>query len=197
MKRTTIQILTVYYILFFGLFIGNNFAEKIDTPEVLSVPPVIIKIAVASPSTKTIIIPERQSVSRSVPILTKEEKINRYTKEICKSYNIKPALVESIIFYESAYQIEASNGNCVGLMQVSTYWHASRAKQLGITDFYEPYSNILVGVDYLSELFRTYKDPALVLMVYNMGQAKAVPLYKKGIISNYARLILIRSEEVK
>lgn len=129
---------------------------------------------------------------------TKEEKINKIVKEVCGLYNnVKPELVESIIFHESRYDINAKNNNCVGLMQISTYFHKARAKKLGVTDFYDPYDNVLLGVDYLSELFSIYEDPALVLMVYNSGPNNALTLYKKGKISNYAYSVLEREKQIK
>lgn len=97
---------------------------------------------------------------------TKEEKINEYIKEICLSYNMEPEFVEVLVYQESRYDVNAKNHNCVGLMQINTYYHADRAKRLGVTDFYDPYGNILLGVDYLSELFYQYKDPRMVLRVY-------------------------------
>lgn len=130
------------------------------------------------------------------PVKTEKELINEYIKDICKQYQVDPKLIESIVYYESKYRPTARNGNCVGLMQVSTYWHAGRAKKLGVTNFYDPYSNILVGVDYISDLLEIHKDPKLVLMVYNMG-GSAIAMYKKGEVSGYAKMVLKRTEELK
>ena len=82
-------------------------------------------------------------------------------------------------------------------MQISTYWHAERAAKLGITDFYDPYSNILLGVDFLSELTDQYKDPKLVLMLYNMKRSTAFELYKQGKVSKYATSVLNRASQLK
>lgn len=132
----------------------------------------------------------------SVP-LSPEQEIDMYVDYICEGYPVDPNLVKSIIFYESTYNSFARNGQCVGLMQINTYYHSRRAKELGISDLYSPYGNILVGVDYLSVLFKIYKDPALVLMVYNMGDEAAINLYNKGVISEYASKVLTRSEQLK
>jgi soluble lytic murein transglycosylase-like protein len=135
------------------------------------------------------------SVSRSS---SPDEIINSYVKNICSKYdNVKPELVMSIIYHESRYDPRAKTGNCVGLMQVSSYWHADRATRLGASDFYDPYDNILIGVDYLSELFNTYKDPSLVLMLYNMNHEDAFKLYSEGKTSYYARSVLERAEKIK
>lgn len=129
--------------------------------------------------------------------LTQEEQIDMYVEEICEDYNVDPYLVKSIIWYESRYNPNVSNGNCVGLMQVSTYWHARRASELGVTDFYDPYSNILVGVDFLSDMLKKNGDPALVLMLYNMDHNTAYSWYEQGKISDYARSVLNRAEALK
>lgn len=125
------------------------------------------------------------------------EPINSYIRNICNQYNVEPELVMSIVFHESRYRPEAKNGNCIGLMQVSTRWHSDRAARLGVKNFYDPYSNILLGVDYLSELLDKYKDPALVLMLYNMKHETAMKMYSDGKISNYARSVLAMAEEIK
>jgi hypothetical protein len=168
--------------------------------------PMLIVVASATtqkPEVKTIQVMEE-------PILAELKKVNEptiqdpkeiisiYIEEICKRYkNVDPNLVKSIVYHESRYSPLARNGSCLGLMQVSTRWHANRAEKLGVTDFYDPYSNILIGVDYLSELFEDYKDPALVLMLYNMRHDDAINLYNKGLISGYAKSVLAKAGDYK
>jgi hypothetical protein len=125
------------------------------------------------------------------------EKINNYIREIAPKYNIEPELIMSMIVSESDYDPNATTGKCLGLMQVSTRWHGDRAKRLGVDDFYDPYSNILLGVDYLSELFAEYKDTRLVLMMYNMDHKRALDRFENGQISNYAKTIIERAENLK
>jgi hypothetical protein len=120
--------------------------------------------------------------------------INVYVSSICLLYNIEPNLIKSIIYHESRGNPKAENGDCVGLMQISMRWHADRAEKLGVTDFYDPYSNILLGVDYISELFKQYDDPALVLMLYNMKHDDALKMYNEGRISVYAKSVLAMTE---
>jgi soluble lytic murein transglycosylase-like protein len=123
------------------------------------------------------------------------EIINTYIHDVCSKYNnISPALVNSIIEQESGFNPMAKNGDCLGLMQVSSYWHKDRAEELGVTDFYDPYSNILLGVDYLSELSDKYNDIRLVLMLYSMKHNSALKMYANGEISTYAKIVIARSE---
>lgn len=133
----------------------------------------------------------------ALPTLTKEEKINNYIKGICRKYNVEPELVQSIVWHESGYKSDAKNGDCLGLMQISTRWNVDRAKRLGVVDLYDPYSNILVGVDLLSELFLKYKDKELVLMLYSMNHNSAFALHKQGKVTKYVTSVLSRCESLK
>lgn len=70
-------------------------------------------------------------------------------------------------------------------------------ERLGVTDLYDPYQNMLVGADYLSELIAEYQDVAPALMTYH-GEHN-VQGYINGTksMSRYAREILERSEEME
>ena len=111
-------------------------------------------------------------------------------------YCICPELVMAIIERESKGDQNATNGSCKGLMQISEKWHTDRMDRLGVTDIYDTVGNIRVGVDYLSELFLKYEDAATVLMVYH-GEKDAVLKANRGEISDYAKCILERSQELE
>ena len=81
-------------------------------------------------------------------------------------------------------------------MQISEDWHQDRMEKYGVTDLTDPYDNILLGVDYLAELFRHYEDPAMVLMVYN-GDSRAWDYWETGEMSEYAAKILERAAELE
>ena len=117
--------------------------------------------------------------------------------EIGEIYDICPELLVAIIERESSGRQYAENGSCKGLMQVSTRWHSGRMEKLGISDIYDIYGNILVGTDYLAELFEKHGDLYLVLMCYNMGESRALQLFKQGRYSKYAIGISERSIELQ
>lgn len=119
-----------------------------------------------------------------------------YIEIICQERGICPELVESIIEAESSWNPKAQNGDCIGLMQVSESWHQDRMARLGVTDLTDPYDNILVGVDYLSELFERYEDVGAVLMKYN-GDSRLPEYLETGEMSEYAEKILTRSAELE
>lgn len=163
-------------------------------------PKSIAEIAEVTVTTSEVIFePEIIPTQIIVPkILTMEEKINNYVDEICLLYPlIEPALVKSVIYFESTFNPDCKTGSCLGLMQVSTRWHKERMQRLGVTNLYDPYGNILVGVDYLSELQTKNKNISLTLMMYNMSHNKARELSRKGIQSKYAKSVLKRAAEIK
>lgn len=125
-----------------------------------------------------------------------QSQIEEWAIEIGERYNICPEFIQAVIERESRYDANAKNGSCTGLMQVSDQWHTGRMKRLGVSSLYDPYGNILVGTDYLAELFEEYGDAALVLMVYH-GESDAIKKYNQGEISAYADWILTRSTELE
>lgn len=135
--------------------------------------------------------PSMEVNAQSEQILSDE--IIGYCEDVGQEYCIAPELLESIIITESMGKADAENNGCIGLMQISEKWHKDRMKHLMVTDLYDPYSNILVGADYLMELEEQYGDIALVLSVYH-GEIDALEKNEQGIISNYAKEILERSE---
>lgn len=124
------------------------------------------------------------------------DEVQGYCEEIGEEYCICPEMLMALIEAESHGQADAENGGCKGLCQVSVRWNKARMKSLGVTDIFDEYSNILVGADYLAELFEEYEDPAVVLMVYH-GENKALSKAERGEISDYAEKILDRSAELE
>ena len=112
-----------------------------------------------------------------------------------EEYGICPELLMAIIEQESSGQAYAENGSCKGLMQVSEKWHKDRMKRLGVTDIFD--GNVLVGTDYLAELFAENDDLYWVLMAYNGGIDYANRMYKAEKYSRYAVSIANRSAELE
>lgn len=126
--------------------------------------------------------------------------ISKTAQEACyeygEQYNICPEFLMAIIETESGGRSDAIGGGCVGLMQISPRWHRDRMKRLDVTDLFDERSNILVGADYLAELFEKYEDAAVVLMIYH-GEKDAVKKAEQGDISDYASGILERTAELE
>lgn len=124
------------------------------------------------------------------------EEYVEYAKEIGEQYNIAPELIIAIIEVESSGKAGTiSDAGAVGLMQIIPKYHIERMERLGVTNIYDPYSNILVGVDYLSELAKKYDDLPTVLMCYNEGEyGTAIERAENGEWSDYAKKIMKRSQ---
>lgn len=114
-------------------------------------------------------------------------------------YDISPELLEAIAWHESRYQIDAVNGNCTGLMQVSLYWHADRMERLGVSEaaMWEAGPNMLVAADFLAELLSTYDgDLGAVLMYYN-GDSRLDEHLTTGFLSEYAQGVMTMAEDLE
>lgn len=127
----------------------------------------------------------------------RKEELNEYIEAVCEVRNLCPELVQAIIEQESRYNSKATNGPCKGLMQINEQWHQERMERHGVTDLMDPYSNILIGVDYLAELFERYEDVGAVLMVYNGDSRAAAYMSGQAELSAYAKSVLERSAELE
>lgn len=126
-----------------------------------------------------------------------DKDLQQYAYETAQIYDVDVFLILAIIEKESACKEDAQNGDCQGLMQVSTKWHKERMERLNCDDLFDGKQNILVGTDYISELLDTYEDPIMALMAYNMKLSTAKKLYKERKYSNYATSIVKRSSDLR
>lgn len=131
------------------------------------------------------------------PVIEVPEYIIRITEEVGQAYCISPELLQAIAWRESRFDPDAVNasGTCFGLMQVSTKWHGHR---LGPgEDIMDPAVNIRAAAEYLVELFERYKDPALVLMIYNGDSRWKDYAAGRCSASGYAVEIMDMAEELE
>lgn len=122
------------------------------------------------------------------------------TEEYGRQYNICPELLQAIAMRESTLYLQATNGDCKGLMQISEHWHRERMERLGVTDIYDARGNILLAADYIAELRDTTEygyDLVYVLMRYNMATDTANELYKQGEYTDYALQIIEESKRLE
>lgn len=143
----------------------------------------------------TEVIPIKDPVILDMPGMEVPEEIRQAAEEIGNMYHIAPEFIIATCWVESNYNRHAVNkaGTCFGLMQVYEKYHWDRMERLGVTDIYSIYGNMLVGTDYLAELFDKYEDPATVLMVYN-GDDNAL---NEGYYSDYADSVLTLSANLE
>ena len=127
------------------------------------------------------------------------EDMQNIVMDVCKEYDLSPALVIAVIEKESLCNPNAvgDNGQSIGLMQIYEYWHEDRMERLGVTDLFDPEQNIRVGVDILHELFRLNEDVHWALMAYNGGKGYANNHYSQGVVSEYAQWVVDRATELE
>lgn len=126
-----------------------------------------------------------------------DDETQQMIKDKCEEYDIEFPFAMAVMFKESSFRpdVISYNNTSVGLMQINYVNHPRLSETLGLTDFFDPEQNVTAGLFMLRELFDKYEDPAKVLMAYNMGEAGAKRLWKKGIItSDYAEGILKQTE---
>lgn len=119
-----------------------------------------------------------------------------------QTHGIDPTVIISMIFHESTYNADAvgDNGNSFGLMQVNPRWHSERMSALSCTDLFDPYQNVTIGIDYLSELKDSYDgNIEMALTAYNMGPTGADKHYfsKGNYSSQYSRYVLATAAHIR
>ena len=127
------------------------------------------------------------------------EEYQEYVYEIAGEYDLSPELIVAMIETESSGRRKVvSSAGCIGLMQVSPKWHGDRMERLGVTDLTDAYGNILVGCDFVAELYEKYDDVYTVLMCYNEGEYHgAIERAEAGKYSKYAEKIVARWNELR
>lgn len=138
-------------------------------------------IAFRTPNTPSVLLSKsaiisvhQVQVSEPEEPLSGEELYKSYVDEIAASYFpcMDTSVVKALIYTESRYQPNvASSVGAVGLMQVLPFYHAWRMEKYGRTDIWDPYTNILVGMDLLNELYQKYGSWYDVLYFYSGGDA--------------------------
>lgn len=139
-----------------------------------------------------------RSQAKESKILTDLE-LWEITYEIAPMYDLEPELLFALVEAESSKDVYAQNGSHYGLTQINPKWHAERMDRLGVDDLYDPYGNVMVCADYLSELLKIAqtkgygKNICYALMRYNMATSTADEMFSNGKISVYAEKITSRA----
>lgn len=132
--------------------------------------------------------PNYSALSRGYRVSSAE--IDKAIDEAARKHNVDANLVRALIKQESNFNPSAvSNKGAMGLMQLMP----STARQLGVTNPFDPQQNVDAGVRHLKGLLDNYNgDVRLGLAAYNAGEGavnrhNGVPPYRET--QNYVRRI--------
>lgn len=129
------------------------------------------------------------------------EKVQVYTYCVCERYGVRYDLVIALIERESGYVFDevGDDGHSIGYMQIYEEYHTDRMERLNCDDLTNPYQNILVGVDYLAELYEKYGTWQDTLTAYNYGEKGAYTyMWSRGrYVYDYNSGIMSRMKEIE
>lgn len=123
----------------------------------------------AAPTGETVT--ERASNITSPPLRSAPkpapEGLNQIIEQAARTYGVNPALITSVIRAESGFDAKATSPKgAMGLMQLMP----ETARDLGVTDPYDPRENVMAGTRYLRSLLERYNgDVTQALAAYNWG----------------------------
>lgn len=128
----------------------------------------------------------------------KEAVFDRYIRAAGRLYNIDPLLIKAIIKTESNFDSNAtSHKGASGLMQLMP----GTAKDMNVTDLFDPQENIFGGTKYLRWLSKIFEgDLELILASYNAGPERVKSTYTIPNIretKNYVKLVLSNYRKYK
>lgn len=128
-----------------------------------------------------------------------DEDLQDHIFKLCDERGIDPEIVIAIIERESMYDasVVGDGGSAKGLMQIWNIWHKDRIDRLGCTDLLDPYQNVTVGIDFLSELYDMGRGLEWTLTAYNGGFELANKHLANGTTSQYVECIYEICSELK
>ena len=135
----------------------------------------------AAPETQ----PSQPTGSIRVTNVALSSDLTQYTLNLCSQYGVDSSVIFSVMYHESQFNAGATSGKgAQGLMQIIPRYSASRMAKLGVTNLYDPASNILVGIDLLAEYYHTYGSWNQALTAYRTGNAGNDSAYAATILGS-------------
>ena len=117
--------------------------------------------------------------------LKSSKNLDEIYQEASQTYGVSVDLLKAMTKQESNFNPNAtSRSGAQGLMQIIPRYSASRMAKLGVTNLYDPASNILVGIDLLAEYYHTYGSWNQALTAYRTGNAGSDSAYAATILGS-------------
>ena len=106
-----------------------------------------------------------------------DQNLQAHVLRICEEREIDPCIIFAQIAIESNFKADAmgDNGRSFGLMQIWQDCHLDRMERLGVTNLLDPYQNVTVGIDLMSELLGWGKGLDYALSYYSGSSGEYSP----------------------
>ena len=158
------------------------------TQAIQEIAPVIEAVLEVTVVEEAVVAAEPDPVREDIPM---DAETQRLLYKACEETGVAYELALAVVWKETNFRnIYGDSGESAGYMQVQERWHGDRMERLGVTDLTDPYSNFLVGCDYLAELVEKERGIEWTLHAYNGGMSYANKLAKAGKVSKYAKNVL-------
>ena len=107
---------------------------------------------------------------------SKETAYDTIIAQAAEKYDLNPAVIKAVIRVESSFNKDAvSHCGAMGLMQLMP----GTAKDLKVTDAFDPVQNIFGGAKYIRAQLDRFGDIRLALAAYNTGPGRIASLHIK------------------
>ena len=178
LKQEGYNVVTMYY----GDFSSNLEVYANPAPETQPAAP---ETQPAAPETQPTAPETQPTGSIRVTNVALSSDLTQYTLNLCSQYGVDSSVIFSVMYHESHFNAGATSGSgAQGLMQIIPRYSASRMAKLGVTNLYDPASNILVGIDLLAEYYHTYGSWNQALTAYRTGNAGNDSAYAATILGS-------------
>ena len=181
LKQEGYNVVTMYY----GDFSSNLEVYANPAPETQPAAPETQPAAPETQPTVPETQPSQPTGSIRVTNVALSSDLTQYTLNLCSQYGVDSSVIFSVMYHESHFNAGATSGSgAQGLMQILPRYSASRMAKLGVTNLYDPASNILVGIDLLAEYYHTYGSWNQALTAYRTGNAGNDSAYAATILGS-------------
>ena len=132
-----------------------------------------------------------QKVYRDIPL---SHELQDAVNKACEEYKVPPEVLFAVMEVESGYQVDARNGQFIGLMQIHTINLPYLQEKIGVDNLSDPVQNIRTGAYLLGGYLQKY-SLSDSLMAYNLGEGGAKKQWAQGIHETaYTRKVLAAME---